>query len=120
MPKTVYIAGPITGVPNYWVAFEKVEDTLTGLGYNAISPSRLPQGLTKAQYMRICLGMIDSADAVVFLSTWEKSEGARLEREYCQYTEKPCTVVRTATHGDPLPDEIARAWLKHDLEEVLK
>jgi hypothetical protein len=33
--------------------------------------------------------MIDAADAVIFLRGWENSEGARLEKDYCIYTEKP-------------------------------
>lgn len=87
--KTVYIAGPITGVPNYWEAFERAEDAITGRGYAVLSPAKLPHGMTKAQYMRICFAMIDCADAVFFLPGWSSSEGATLERDYCFYTDKP-------------------------------
>ena len=34
--------------------------------------------------MRICLAMIDCADAVYFLPDWTLSEGARIERAYCE------------------------------------
>lgn len=87
--KTVYVAGPITGVKNYWEPFEKAEEQLTGMGYTVLTPTRLPQGMTKAQYMRICFAMIDSADAVYFLDGWACSEGAYLELKYCEYTGKP-------------------------------
>lgn len=87
--KIIYVAGPITGVPNYWEAFEKAEDELTAKGYIVLLPSRLPSGMTKAQYMRICFAMIDCADAVLFLRGWSKSGGACLEREHCDYTGKP-------------------------------
>lgn len=94
-PKTIYIAGPITGVENYWEAFEKAEDVITNLGYIALTPSRLPKGLTKAQYMRIDFAMIDSADAVLFLPGWDNSAGALLEKDYCRYTEKPAVAIHS-------------------------
>lgn len=86
--KVIYISGPITGVPEYYKAFEAMEDDLRAMGYTPLSPSRLPQGMRRDQYMRICLAMIDSADAVIFLPGWENSRGARLERDYCFYTDK--------------------------------
>lgn len=87
--KVIYIAGPITGVPEYYKAFEAMEDNLSAMGYIPLSPSRLPTGMSNEQYMRICFAMIDAADAVIFLRGWENSEGARLEKDYCIYTEKP-------------------------------
>lgn len=90
--KVIYISGPITGVERYYEAFENMEDELRAIGYIPLSPSRLPQGLTNAQYMQICLSMIDSADAAIFLPGWEDSQGARLERDYCFYTDKPAFI----------------------------
>lgn len=89
--KSVYIAGPITGVERYWEAFEKAEDELIALGFIPISPSRLPEGLTYEQYARISLATIDAVDAVLFLPGWDRSKGARLERDYCSYTGKVAT-----------------------------
>lgn len=87
--KVVYISGPITGVSNYWGPFEHAEDRIEALGYTALTPTRLPYGMNKAQYMHICFAMIDSADAVLLLDNWSESGGACLEHHYCEYTGKP-------------------------------
>ena len=118
--KVVYIAGPITGVERYWEPFEKAEDDLTALGYIPLSPSRLPQGMTNAQYMRICLAMIDSADAVLVIGD-RYSEGVNVEGAYSHYVGKPVVMLRHRDWGKGCenPDEVRFAWLKHDLEEVM-
>ena len=112
-------------MPRYWEAFERAEDMLNGLGYIALTPSRLPTGMDNSQYMRICLAMIDSADAVLFLPGWENSEGSRLELGYCKNTDKPGVLLKDTC---PLPSfkgetpefmDDARAKLGHDLKEVL-
>lgn len=87
--KIVYIAGPITGVAEYWVPFERAEDEIEAQGYVALTPTRLPYGMSKADYMRICFAMIDSADAVLLVGNWPESGGANLERHYCEYIDKP-------------------------------
>ena len=81
----VYIAGKITGDPNYREKFQKAQDVLEAKGFTVLNPLVLPGGMTPADYMRICFAMIDSADAVFFLHDWASSKGARLERQYCQY-----------------------------------
>lgn len=122
MKKVIYIAGPITGVERYWEAFEKAEDRVESLGYIALTPSRLPLGMSEAQYMRICFAMIDSADAVLFLDGWVDSRGAKLEREYCNYICKPVARLecRAFPSGDPYPEETILARLDCQLKEVLR
>ena len=121
--KVVYISGPITGVEKYWEAFEQAEDDLTALGYIPLSPARLPAGMTNAQYMQICTGMIDAADAVLMLPNWGESNGSKVEYRYSEYTEKPIVFHKTRTWGtladEKNPADVRIAWLKHDLEEVL-
>ena len=94
--KVIYIAGRITGVDEYWKAFEEAEDELTAKGYIVLTPTRLPHNLTNDKAMKICLAMIDQADAVYFLPGWNMSVGANLEMAYCKYTRKPyCTKIKS-------------------------
>ena len=53
-----------------------------------LNPSWMPQGMQKADYMRICFAMIDTADVVAFLPGYETSPGAQLELQYCCYIDK--------------------------------
>ena len=87
--KVVYIAGPITGVADYWIPFCKASQELQKQGYAVLDPSNLPEGMLPGQYMRICFAMIDCADAVLFLPGSNQSPGAMLELKYCLYTGKP-------------------------------
>lgn len=85
----VYIAGKITGDPDYKEKFDTVRQNLNKLGHIVLNPAILPEGMTRQDYMRICFAMIDSADVVLFLSDYEDSEGAKVERSYCEYIGKP-------------------------------
>ena len=84
----VYIAGKITGDTGYHYHFHKAEAELYKRGDIPINQAALPEGMTPADYMRICFAMIDVADAVVFLPDAAESAGARLERAYCEYIGK--------------------------------
>ena len=92
MSKTnvIYLAGPITGVPNYKEIFRQYECDLALKGYTVLNPTNtLPVGLTNEQYMHTCLSLIDCADAVLFLPGAEDSKGAQCEFHYCRYIGKP-------------------------------
>lgn len=114
--KVVYISGAITGVAKYWEAFESAEDDLHAMDYIPLNPATQPEGMTKAQYMRICFAMIDSADAVLFLQDWKDSAGAQLEYQYCQYIGKPVVFIQ-AEQSDPF--EVRYARVSNSLREVL-
>ena len=86
--KTIYIAGPITGVANYRDIFCSAERQLAGMGYDVLNPASLPEGHTKQEYMRVCFSFIDMADMVYFLPGYENSPGALLEQAYCDYIGK--------------------------------
>ena len=76
----VYIAGPMSGLPNFnRAAFNHAHFHLWSKGHIVLNPARLPDGLTQAEYMDICLSMLRCADAVFMLRGWEKSAGAVAE-----------------------------------------
>lgn len=85
----VYIAGKITGDPEYLAKFKQIEDFWESQGYTVLNPAVLPEGMRPADYMRVCFSMMDTADVVAFMPDWTQSRGARLEHEWCEYTEKP-------------------------------
>ena len=87
--RSIYLAGPITGVTNYWKLFEVAEDELQSKGYVVLNPAVLPVGLSYEQYTQIDLAMLMAADAVLFLPGWPRSRGACMEMQVCQYIQKP-------------------------------
>ena len=85
----IYIAGKITGDPNYKAKFEAKAKEFEELGNIVLNPAILPTGMEREDYMRICFAMIDSADAIYFLPDANESEGAKLENAYCKHIHKP-------------------------------
>ena len=86
----IYIAGKITGDPDYIRKFQCMEMEVKACGDTPLNPANHPEGLRQGDYMRLCFAMIDIADAVVLLSDWKESQGARLEKAYCDYVGKMC------------------------------
>ena len=84
----IYIAGKITGDPDYAEKFNTAALEYENRGYIVLNPAMLPEGMLPSDYMRICLSMIDTADVVAFLPGYETSSGAQLELQYCLYTDK--------------------------------
>lgn len=86
----IYIAGKITGDPNYHTKFckAKLELLRHGLRPAILNPASLPEGMDLCDYSRICVAMMESADVVAFLPDWQDSRGARLEHGWCQYVGK--------------------------------
>lgn len=81
----VYIAGPMTGLPefNRPAFFSAAADLVTN-GDTPLNPAVLPDGLSQADYMAICIAMLQRADSIVMLDNWERSEGARAELSLAQ------------------------------------
>lgn len=85
---TIYIAGKITGDPEYKTKFAQAERQLRKLFGTVLNPAVLPEGMGREDYMQICFSMIARADAVAFLPGWTSSPGATLEHQYCAYVGK--------------------------------
>ena len=88
MATKIYIAGKITGDPNYKAKFEEAENFYKKKGYTVLTPTWMPLGMQPADYMRICFAMIDTADVVAFLPGFTQSAGAEVEHAYCCYIDK--------------------------------
>lgn len=91
----IYISGKITGNPNAEKEFSEAKEFLKSRGQIVLNPMDLPQGMTRAEYMRINFAMIDVCDAVVYLDNYIDSDGAMLEKTYCKYIEKPLIRLET-------------------------
>ncbi|HAF2130366.1 TPA: DUF4406 domain-containing protein [Salmonella enterica] len=76
----IYIAGPMTGKPNFnRKKFTETATTLWAAGHTVLNPAMLPDGLTYEHYMDISLAMLRGADTIYLLDGWEHSEGAKRE-----------------------------------------
>lgn len=78
----IYIAGPITGVPDYAVNFNRAAVRLRHDGHIVFNPSFMPEGLPHDAYMPICYAMMDVCNAIYLLRGWRQSKGACLEYDY--------------------------------------
>jgi hypothetical protein len=86
----IYIAGKVTGDPNYKAKFEAAAAQFPD--DDVLIPSILPDFLNHADAMQLCFIMIGIADKVVFLPDWVESEGAMLEMHFCKVTGKPVEI----------------------------
>ena len=78
--KKIYIAGPMTGYDNFnRDEFNSAAEKLTSKGHVALNPAILPDGLSQAEYMQICISMLQMCDGILLLKGWKKSAGARAE-----------------------------------------
>ena len=98
VPYTIYISGPISGVPDYWLRFLRAETFLRqdlrgrAIAPRIFNPARLPRDWSNRQYMHAAFAAIDESDVVILLPGWENSGGASLEKEYAGYTGIPMMI----------------------------
>lgn len=76
----VYIAGPMTGLPQFnRPAFHQAAMNLSFEHHVPLNPAILPDGLSEADYMAVGITMLQRADAIFLLTGWQFSAGARAE-----------------------------------------
>jgi len=81
-PPRVYIAGPMTGIPEYnYPAFNAEADRLRALGFHVENPvdNSPPDCGTWEGWMRKAIAQIITCDRMVMLPGWEASKGAVIE-----------------------------------------
>lgn len=85
MSGRIYIAGPMTGLPDQnYPAFHAEAQRLRSAGWHVESPAESPVppcGGTWEGYMRLSLAKLVTCDSVVFLPGWTASRGAKLEHQ---------------------------------------
>lgn len=84
----VYIAGKISGDPEYRAKFALASYKIRKGGDIPLDPSVLPDGMEPQDYMQICLAMLYAADAVYFLRDYIESRGAAIEHRLAKYNGK--------------------------------
>ena len=107
--KTIYISGPITGLPGAFSAaqFARAERDLRDLDYRKIINPRFMfegTGLSYDVIMRHCLDLVCSADIVLLLPGWRSSRGAQMELGAAYARGIPIYEYDASWHCDRLPE----------------
>jgi len=99
----VYISGPITGVPDHAEKFKAAFVALVKQGHIPVNPATLGEALkyklgrepTWTECMREDIKAMMDCDAICMLDGWNRSKGARVEKELAEELEiKQITLER--------------------------
>lgn len=79
--KRIYLAGPMTGLPEYnYPAFNAEAARLRAMGYHVENPAENPEQSSWEDYLRQAIRQMLTCDMVALLPGWEGSRGAGFER----------------------------------------
>lgn len=95
MTKSIYVAGPMTGIPHHnFKAFDAAVERLRLAGWLVYSPVEIgwlcgvntsdenePDAETYRRLVRAEMAALVQCDAIYLLKGWESSKGTRLELE---------------------------------------
>lgn len=87
MSTTIYIAGPMTGLPQYnYPAFFSAAELLESLGFSTRNPAAVeePEEPSWQAYMKATTRLLTECEGVALLPGWEKSRGARIEKQWAE------------------------------------
>lgn len=87
---TIYISGPISGQEGYRMRFSVIEQALEQKGWRVINPAKLPEGLSRREYMLADLTQLLICDAAFFMHNYMDSEGAGIEHSLAGYAHLEC------------------------------
>lgn len=85
----IYIAGKITGNPDYKAQFAEAEAALRAKGHSVMNPAHIGEcgaEFTYRNYMSVARTMQSVCDAVYFLPNWKDSNGAQQEHKHARAT----------------------------------
>lgn len=89
--KRVYLAGPMSGLPEFnFPAFRVEAARLRGLGLDVVNPAEIngpaavASGLTWEDCMRADIAQLVTCDSIAVLDNWQNSRGASLEVHIAQ------------------------------------
>jgi len=79
----IYLSGPMTGIRDYnYPAFRMAAANLRAMGMHVLNPAETAGGTThlpRETFMKIDIGYVEAADALIVMEGWGNSDGARLE-----------------------------------------
>lgn len=120
---TVYIAGPMTGLPEFnFPAFREASQKYRDLGFTVVSPAELdeqadfdPTGLTGNENLALHgfslntilardLELVSGVDGLILLKGWEKSRGAAAEIALAAALD--LWIIEDEFGGEPVPARV--------------